>query len=95
VKLVGNIPIVIVNEPMLISNGKNSDIRYNFFYPRWAYDQYRALMTGQSLNHRWTYVDLWDAVPANQFTNSAIHLTSLGETQLAKKITPIITAVCK
>ena len=31
-------------EPMLISAGKNSDIRYNFFYPRWAYDEYRRQM---------------------------------------------------
>ena len=94
-RMAGSTPIIIINEPMLISNGKNSDIRYNFFYPRWAYDQYRALMTDQSLKHNWTYVDLWDAVSANEFTNSAIHLTPLGETQLAEKITPIITAACK
>lgn len=28
----GEIPILIINEPMLISTGKNSDLRYNFFY---------------------------------------------------------------
>jgi hypothetical protein len=93
--MAGDTPIIIVNEPILISDGKNSDIRYNFFYPRWAYDQYRALMVEQSKNNNWDYVDLWDAVPANEFTNSAIHLTPRGETQLAEKIVPVITTVCK
>jgi hypothetical protein len=37
--------MVLVNEPMLISDGHNSDIRYNFFYPRWAYDEYRCLQS--------------------------------------------------
>jgi hypothetical protein len=93
--IAGDTPVVLVNEPMLISAGKNSDIRYNFFYPRWAYDQYRAMMTAQSKKNNWAYVDLWDAVPANEFTNSAIHLTPLGEAQLAEKIVPVITTACK
>jgi hypothetical protein len=93
--IAGDTPVVLVNEPMLISAGKNSDIRYNFFYPRWAYDQYRAMLTAQSKKNNWAYVDLWDAVPANEFTNSAIHLTPLGEAQLAEKIVPVITTACK
>jgi hypothetical protein len=93
--LAGNTPMILVNEPMLISAGKNSDIRYNFFYPRWAYDQYRALMIDQSKKNNWVYVDLWDAVPANEFTNSAIHLTPQGEAQLAEKLAPVITTACK
>jgi hypothetical protein len=95
IRLAGNTPLVIVNEPMLISEGTNSDVRYNFFYPRWAYDQYRALMIKQSKKNNWSYVDLWDAVPASEFTNSAIHLTPFGENQLAVKIAPGITAACK
>jgi hypothetical protein len=93
--IAGDTPIVIINEPMLISAGKNSDVRYNFFYPRWAYDQYRAMMTAQSQKNSWAYIDLWDAVPANEFTNSAIHLTPQGEAQLAEKLAPIITTACK
>lgn len=89
--LAGDTPVILVNEPMLISTGMNSDIRYNFFYPRWAYDQYRALMS----ENNWTYVDLWDAIAANEFTNSAIHLTPRGETQLAEKLAPVISTACK
>ncbi|MBI5945870.1 MAG: SGNH/GDSL hydrolase family protein [Chloroflexi bacterium] len=95
IKMAGDTPIVIVNEPMMISAGKNSDIRYNFFYPRWAYDQYRSMMSELSLKNNWAYVDLWDAVPAGEFTNSAIHLTPQGEAVLTWKIAPVITAACK
>ena len=91
ISIAGDTPVILVNEPMLISAGENSDIRYNFFYPRWAYDQYRSMMS----ENNWDYVDLWDAISANEFTNSAIHLTPLGESQLAEKLTPVITAACK
>lgn len=76
--LAGDVPVLVVNEPILISTGANSDIRYNFFYPRWAYDQYRLLMTDLSTGTNWTYLDLWDSVPETEFTNSAVHLTPYG-----------------
>lgn len=76
-------PVLIINEPILISNGINSDLRYNFFYPRWAYDQYREMMLEKSQAEGWNYVDFWDLVPAEEFTNSAIHLTPEGENLLA------------
>jgi len=95
IKLAGDTPIVIVNEPMLISAGENSGVRYNFFYPRWAYDQYRAMMSRLSRKNNWAYVDLWDAVPAAEFTNSAIHLTPQGGALLSEKLLPVIAAACK
>ena len=76
--LAGDVPVLIINEPILISTGANSDIRYNFFYPRWAYDQYRELMSDISTNAEWVYVDLWDVVPEVEFTNSAVHVTPAG-----------------
>jgi hypothetical protein len=87
--------MLLVNEPMLISNGINSDIRYNFFYPRWAYDDYRQMLAEYAAAHKWQYLDLWDLVPADQFTNSAIHLTPAGETLYAKKIASAIQTTCK
>jgi hypothetical protein len=86
---------LLVNEPMLISNGLNSDIRYNFFYPRWAYDEYRQTLAEHAAARHWQYLDLWDLVPADQFTNSAIHLTPAGETLLANKIAEAIQTNCK
>lgn len=88
-------PVLLVNEPMLISDGINSDIRYNFFYPRWAYDDYRQLLVERAAAHKWKYLDLWDLVPADQFTNSAIHLTPAGESRLADEIRSAIQTNCK
>ncbi len=74
----GDIPLIIINEPMFISDGINSDIRYNAFYPRWAYDQYRELLDETAAAHNWTYIDLWDAVPPQEFTDTPVHLTRHG-----------------
>lgn len=86
----GRIPILLVNEPIYISQGENSNIRYNFFYPRWAYDQYRSLLAQFSKSKGWTYLDLWDLIPPGEFTNSAIHLTPLGTERLASQIIPAV-----
>lgn len=94
-RVAGETPMLLVNEPMLISSGANSDIRYNFFYPRWAYDDYREIMLELSERNNWMYVDLWDIVPANEFTNSAIHLTPAGENMLAKKLAPYVLENCR
>lgn len=86
----GDVPVLLVNEPMLISNGENRDVRYNFFYPRWAYDQYRQILSALSEQLGWNYLDLWRLVPQSEFTNSAIHLTPAGEQQLAAEIAPVV-----
>jgi hypothetical protein len=85
-QMVGDVPLLIVNEPMFVSQGENSDIRYNFFYPRWAYDDYRVMLAQQAEANGWRYLDLWDAVPNTEYTNSAIHLTPEGSAQLAALI---------
>ena len=87
--------MILVNEPILISRGTNSGIRYNFFYPRWVYDEYRSLLAGQAAANGWNYLDLWDVVPANEFTNSAIHLTPAGEKLLARRIAAALPQTCK
>lgn len=86
--------MLLVNEPMLISEGENSDIRYNFFYPRWAYDEYRRLLGQRAAANNWNYLDLWDLVPPEEFTNSAIHLTPAGEDLLANRIAEAIQGTC-
>lgn len=80
------VPVLLVNEPMLISSGKNSDLRYNFFYPRWAYDAYRADLTARAAASNIPLLDAWDLLPPAEFTNSAIHLTPAGEAVLADAV---------
>ncbi len=92
----GGTPVLIVNEPMLVSTGQNSDLRYNFYYPRWAYDQYRQMMAEHSAQGGWTYLDLWDIVPNNEFTNSAIHMTPVGEGYMVGQVgTNILEKACE
>jgi hypothetical protein len=86
VRRAGDIPVLIINEPIYISSGENSDIRYNILYPRWAYDSYRRLLAEYSTSNSWPYLDLWDVIEPNEFTNTAIHITPYGTTQLSAYI---------
>jgi hypothetical protein len=85
-RLAGEIPLFIVNEPIFRGTGANREIRYNFFYPRWAYDQYRMQMERLSQVSGWHYLDAWELVDPSEFTNSAIHISPAGSQQLAKAI---------
>jgi hypothetical protein len=84
--MAGDVPLWIVNEPIYLSDGLNSDIRYNFFYPRWAYDQYRTLLAQWCRDQGVALLDWWDTVPAGEFSNSAIHRTPAGELLLAGRL---------
>jgi hypothetical protein len=86
----GNIPVLIINEPMFVSQGMNSDLRYNFYYPRWAFDDFRRMISEQSKANKWNYFDFWDAIDPAEFTNSAIHMTPEGTRQFAAFITDTI-----
>jgi hypothetical protein len=93
VSAAGPVPLLIANEPTFVSHGQNSDIRYNFFYPRWAYDDYRQLLAAEAQSHGWRYLDLWEAAGNDQFTDSPIHLTAEGNARLAAKLVAPILAV--
>jgi hypothetical protein len=77
-EMAGNRPLLLINEPILISSGVNSDLRYDFYYPIWAYDQYRQQLFEFCGDKAFSCLDLWDAVPEKEFTNTAIHLTPEG-----------------
>jgi hypothetical protein len=89
-RIAGNTPLILINEPMLISAGKNSDLRYNFLYPRWVYDQWREMIAVRAEAGGWKYLDLWNLVPADEFTNSAIHLNPSGESLLVGRVEQFI-----
>ena len=87
----GNVPILLINEPMYISSGENSAIRYNAFFPRWVYDEYRQLLHEQADQQGWKLVDLWDALPdVDCYTDSAVHLTPSCSAQLSEIVGPAI-----
>ena len=86
VRMAGNTPVVLVNEPIFIAQGQHCDLRYNSYYPRWAYDQYRQWMLEESISKGWRYHDIWDLVPPEAFTDSAIHYSPLGVEWVARSI---------
>lgn len=93
IELAAGTPVLVINEPMFISQGQNSQFRYNFFYPRWAYDDYRQLLAEESDRQGWSYRDLWDAVPADEFTNTAIHMTPTGTGLFAQLVLDTISDI--
>jgi hypothetical protein len=87
----GDIPVLYINEPILLSSGRNSDLRYNFYYPKWAYDQYRQILSDLVSTSDLNYLDIWDIIPEAEFTNTAIHTTPAGVHLAAERITtPIL-----
>lgn len=93
VEMAGETPVLIVNEPTFVSQGQNSDVRYNFYYPRWAYDDYRTLLAGLAAVEGWHYRDLWRAAEDSEFTNTAVHLSPRGSAQFANKVGQAILEV--
>lgn len=88
----GGVPVLVVNEPVFVSDGANSDIRYNSFYPRWAYDEYRTLLQTEADAGGWHYADLWRAAADSEFTNTPIHLTPQGTLQFADALIEVLSA---
>ena len=93
--LAGKTHVFLINEPMLILNGiPNSDLRYNSYYPRWVYDQYRQYLNAAASQKGWDYLDLWNIFPSSFFTDTPLHLNPYGEQQLAEVIAPAIQKAC-
>ncbi len=91
IRIASDTPVIFINEPIMVSTGLNHEIRYNDYYPVWAYDQYRTLLTNQCAVQGWTCLDAWDLVPEDQFTNSAIHMTPAGERLFAQFVADYLT----
>jgi hypothetical protein len=41
----------------------------------------------------WIYHDLWDLIPAREFTNTAVHLSPEGVSQFAAEVSMLISKV--
>ncbi|HJQ14697.1 MAG TPA: hypothetical protein VJ830_08125, partial [Anaerolineales bacterium] len=85
-----DVPVVLVNEPIFIAEGKNHDVRYNVFYPRWAYDEYRHWMLEWTDREGIDWLDYWNALPSTGFIDQNFHRSSVGEKEFAKLLVPEI-----
>jgi hypothetical protein len=95
VEAAGDVPILFVNEPIFVADGANSDVRYNFFYPRWAYDEYQLLWNELMRRNGWAHLNLWNLVAPDEFTNSAVHLSPAGSAQLAEAVAAEVERMVK
>jgi hypothetical protein len=91
--IAGSVPLLIVNEPIYVVSKERSQVRYNAVYPRWAYDEYRKLLTAQAQDANWNYLDLWDAVPPEYFGDARFHLNVKGEQMLVEQINPAAQSI--
>ena len=82
----GDTPVLLINEPMLISSGENSEIRYNYYYPREAYDSWHEALLARAETAGWNLLDLWDVLENENFTNSAIHYDAESAGILAQRV---------
>ena len=89
-EIAGSMPVIMVNEPIFIVSGENSELRYNYLYPRWAYDAYRVAIAEWMTKRGYSYYDFWDAIPASEFANDMFHRDPLGEAHLAALLSPLI-----
>jgi hypothetical protein len=79
-----HIPVLLINEPIYRSD--SSPVRWNTYYPRWAYDTYRQAMQEVAAREGWHYVDFWDAATPDQFTDTDFHLTPAANCAYAEKL---------
>lgn len=87
-----DVTLLIVNEPILVSSGINSDKRYNELHPRWIYDRYRGLMLTEAEGNNWRYLDLWNAVPAEAFTDFPLHYNAEWTCNIAEEFLEALIA---
>lgn len=92
-EIAGPVPVLIVNQPVFVAPRAAEMVRYNAIYPRWAYDQYREALAAQAQSSGWRYLDLWNAVPPEYFSDAGLHLSVAGERLLIGQIDPALANV--
>ncbi len=83
VDLAGDVPVVLINEPIYIHAMEGGDLFYNAVYPRWAYNAYREWLLLRAENEGWKLLDLWDWLPADAFADSGVHYDAEAASVLA------------
>jgi hypothetical protein len=71
----GGAAILLINEPMLVSDHAEN---YNANYQRALYDAYRAELSDYADTHHIPFADLWDIIPSERFTDTPLHMDAEG-----------------
>lgn len=84
------VPLLMVNEPMYRATGQNSDLRYNSYYPIWAYNDYLSALHERGANENWRLWDASEALSNDRFTDTPFHYTPQGACEFAAQLGPYI-----
>ncbi len=80
------IPLLIMNEPTYVGSGPNSDLNYSSFYERALYDRFRAALTEFTQQHEMHYLDRWNFLPPEDFSNTSLHYNLDGNRRVAEEV---------
>lgn len=83
--------LFIVNEPILIQIGANSETNYNTLYERALYDRYRVELAVRTQVLGIPLIDLWDAIPAANFTDTVLHMDADGYRQVVDRVIEVLS----
>ena len=86
----GDVPVIVINQPIFVTKGENHAVRYNEFYPRWVFDDYRQFMFGWMKQRNYKWLDYWNAVPPEEFADQSFHRAPTGEKRFAELLAPEI-----
>jgi len=78
--------LLLVNDPIFVSQAPGSGREYNAFYERKIYDRYRATLEEFCRRHGIAYLDLWDAVPSLEYGNTPQHYLPAGNQRVARRV---------
>lgn len=90
---VGDVPLLLINEPIFISSGRNSAYFYNEHYTRPYYQKFQQRMNAFVVEHHIPYLDLWDVIPSAEFLDTPLHYSPAGAELLAAQVGPAIVAL--
>jgi hypothetical protein len=85
-----DVPVVLVNEPIYVVDNEAQLARYNEFYPRWAFDEYRQFMFEWTEKQDAQWLDYWNAIAPENFSDQTFHRNPAGEKRFAELLAPEI-----
>ncbi|NDJ34787.1 MAG: hypothetical protein GYB64_08965 [Chloroflexi bacterium] len=82
-----DVDLLVINRPMWVAD---DEALYNPLYGRDLYDAYRAAMQAYTAEWGIAYADLWDLLPAQAYTDTALHTDRQGTLRLAEEVAAIL-----
>jgi hypothetical protein len=83
--------LLLVNEPIYLGSGPNSDVNYNSHMERALYDRFRGVLGNFVQENQIAYLDIWNLLPGEDFTDISLHHNSAGNRKIAQAIAQKLT----